>query len=308
MKSKLFIVLLLFVFTTTSRAQQFIPLYKGTPPNSQKTDEVEIHSSDGNLLKISYVQNPEIEVYLPSAKMATGEAVIICPGGGYWILAYEHEGTDFAKYFNSKGIAAFVLKYRLPVSKSNILPHKTPLMDAQRAIRLVRLNAEEWNINPNKVGIMGSSAGGHLASTLSTHYNLGDSISKDPIERLSCRPDFSILLYPVITFTGEFAHVESKNALLQSEANNEELVRFYSNELHINENTPPAIMIHAADDKGVSPNNSIVYFQALQKLGIKCELHIYPEGGHGFGLAIKDEHLSGWFDQCVNFIKEVTKE
>lgn len=308
MKRKIFSILFLLILVKVSDAQEIIPLYEGLPPNYQATDEVEIQSLEHDLLKVQYVQFPEIEVYLPSPKMATGEAVIICPGGGYMLLAYEHEGTDFAKYLNAKGIAGIVLKSRLPNSKSNVIPHMSPLMDAQRAIRIVRSKAAEWNIDPDKVGIMGSSAGGHLASTLSTHFNEGDPDSEDPIERLSCRPDYSILLYPVISFTGEFGTVVSRRTLLQDEKNNEDLIRYYSNDQQVNENTPPALMILAANDKVVKPDNSILYFQALQKQGIKSELHIFSEGGHGFGLAIKDDKLSAWFDLCVNFIKEVTGE
>jgi acetyl esterase/lipase len=196
------------------------------------------------------VQKPDIAVFLPSKKNATGEAVIVCPGGGYSILAYDWEGSDIARWLNSRGITAFVLKYRLPLSKSNIVPHKSPLMDAQRAMRLVRFNAEKWNIDPGKIGIMGFSAGGHLASTLSTHFDGGDPVSSDPVERMSCRPDFSVLVYPVITFTEEFQHSGSRINLLGEDAD-ESLVRYYSNELQVTEDTPRAILIHADDDTAV---------------------------------------------------------
>lgn len=289
-----------------AQSQQLIPLYNGNPPNSQPSADQELQSNEGNLLRISLVQNPDIKVYLPSANMATGEAVVICPGGGYHILAYEHEGTDFAKYFNAKGIAAIVLKYRLPISKSNVVPHQSPLLDAQRAIRITRFNAAKWNIDVNKVGIMGSSAGGHLASTASTHFDLGHQESPDSVEQMSCRPDFSLLLYPVISFNDKFTHKGSKNALLQDEVENPELVAYYSNELQIDSTTPPAILIHASDDGAVPVENSLVYYQALQKSGIEAEMHIYPHGGHGFGLATKRGYLSEWPDRCVNFIRSLT--
>ena len=303
-------LLLLFVlvlFQINTNAQQIIPLWDGTPPYYEASGEEEVVKVT-DVSRISYVQTPDIAVFMPSKSMKTGEAVVICPGGGYHILAYDKEGTDIAKYFNSKGIAAVVLKYRLPVSKSNTGGDKTPLADAQRTMRLVRYHAKEWGIDPNKIGIMGFSAGGHLASTLSTHFDLGNENSDDPVEKVSCRPDFSLLIYPVITFTQDFMHKGSRTALLGSENPPAELAEYYSNELQVKENTPPAILIHAADDGAVPVNNSIVYFQALRKLGITTEMHIYPNGGHGFGLAIKKGYLSEWPEQCINFIHKVTNE
>lgn len=298
------LVFLLIQFT--SAAQQVLPLWEGTPPYYQASGEVEeVKATD--VARISNVQTPDIAVFIPSKSMITGEAVVICPGGGYWILAYDKEGTDIAKYFNSKGITAIILKYRLPVSKSNTGGDKTPLADAQRAMRLVRYHAAEWGIDPHKIGIMGFSAGGHLASTLSTHFDAGNENSTDPVEKMSCRPDFSCLIYPVITFTQDFMHKGSRTALLGSENPQAELAQYYSNELQVKENTPPAIFIHAADDKAVPCYNSIAYFQALQKLGITTELHIYPSGGHGFGLALGRGYLSEWPNRCVDFIHKVTE-
>lgn len=300
---KINIVIFCLFCSIVLKAQKVIPLWDTLPPNYEKTDESEIHTFNGDLLRISFVQKPEIQVFLPSANMATGQAVVICPGGGYHILAYEHEGTDFAKSLNAKGIAGIVLKYRLPVSKSNIEPHKTPLLDAQRAIRMVRFYAEDWKIDPNKVGIMGSSAGGHLASTASTHFDFGNSETTDSIDQLSCRPDFSILLYPVITFDDSFTHKGSKKALLANQLENQELVNYYSNEKQVSSQTPPAILIHASDDKAVPVNNSIEYYKALVANDVKAEMHIYPEGGHGFGLATKKGYLSTWMDRCTTFIE-----
>jgi acetyl esterase/lipase len=230
--------------------------------------------------------------------------VIICPGGGYNILAYDWEGTDIARWLNSRGIAAFVLKYRLPGSKSNIEPYKSPLLDAQRAMRLVRSNAEQWNVDPGKIGIMGFSAGGHLASTLSTHFDEGNPSDPDPVERVSCRPDFSILIYPVISFTGDFTHAGSRRALLGEEPG-QELVNNFSNELQVTKETPPAILIHAGDDTGVPVENSMVYYQALRAHQVSSELHIYPYGGHGFSLAIGKGHLSTWTDRVIDWIRSL---
>ncbi|MFA9392938.1 MAG: alpha/beta hydrolase [Prolixibacteraceae bacterium] len=301
------LLVVLFFQIQRSFTQQILPLWEGTPPYYQASGEEEVVKMT-DVARISNVQTPDIAVYQPSKSMITGEAVIICPGGGYWILAYDKEGIDIAKYFNSKGITAIVLKYRLPVSKSNTGGDKTPLADAQRAMRLARYHAAEWGIDPNKIGIMGFSAGGHLASSLSTHFDSGNAASADSVEQLSCRPDFSLLIYPVITFTQDFMHKGSRTNLLGSETPSEELAKYYSNELQITEATPPAILIHAADDKGVPVNNSIVYFQALQKLGITTEMHIYPNGGHGFGLAINRGYLSEWPDRCVDFIHKVTQD
>ena len=212
-----------------------LPLYNGEIPNSKFTGEKEkIEYKD--IVLISNVQDPNIAVFLPSKRFATGQAVVICPGGGYWVLAYDLEGTDIAKYFNSIGVAAIVLKYRLPTSGNSIVPHKVPLMDAQRAMRIVRQNASKWNINPLKIGIMGFSAGGHLASTLGTHFDYGNKTAADSVEGQSCRPDFMILMYPVITFIDSCCHTGSREALLGKNPD-KNLVNYYSNELQVKEDT-----------------------------------------------------------------------
>lgn len=274
---------------------------EGKIPNFIPSNEKEVRDTT-ETVRISTVQTPDISIFLPTKKSATGEAVIICPGGRYHILSYDWEGESIAKFWNSKGVTGIVLKYRLPTSRSQIEPHRSPLMDAQRAMRLVRYNAEKWNIDPGKIGIMGFSAGGHLASTLSTHFDEGDSDSEDPVERISCRPDFSILIYPVISFTGDFMHSGSKRALIGEIS---ELAEYYSNELHINSNTPPTILIHAADDTSVPVENSIVYFQKLVKNNVPAEMHIYPYGKHGFSLAIGKGHLSGWPERVHEWLKSL---
>jgi acetyl esterase/lipase len=237
MKNLIVAALLLVGVISCPGQNQILPLWEGDPPNYRETGEVTIWDTS-DIVRVRLVQKPDIAAFLPSKKNATGEAVVVCPGGGYGILAYDWEGSDIARWLNAHGIAAFVLKYRLPGSNSNIVPHKSPLMDAQRAMRLVRAHAEEWNIDPAKIGIMGFSAGGHLASTLSTHYDGGDPSSADQVEQQSCRPDFSVLVYPVISFTGEFSHSGSRRSLLGEDAD-PELVRYYSNELQVNEDTPP---------------------------------------------------------------------
>ena len=303
MKKLLICLLITSIIAPVVAQNQIVPLWKADPPNYMETGEVTIWDTS-DIVRVRNVQKPDIAVFLPSKKNATGEAVVICPGGGYEILAYDWEGSDIARWLNSQGIAAFVLKYRLPGSKSNVVPHKSPLMDAQRAMRMVRSNAATWNIDPGKIGIMGFSAGGHLASTLSTHYDAGDLSSPDPVEQVSCRPDFSILVYPVISFTEEFQHSGSRKNLVGEDAD-ESLVKYYSNELHINSDTPPAILIHSDDDGAVPVENSIVYYKALRANKISSELHIYPYGGHGYSLAIGQGHLATWPDRVIQWIRYI---
>jgi acetyl esterase/lipase len=301
MKKLLIFLFISSVVTPLLAQNQVIPLWESDPPNYRETGEVTIWDT-ADIVRVRNVQKPDIAVFLPSKKNATGEAVVICPGGGYAILAYDWEGSDIARWLNSKGIAAFVLKYRLPGSASNIVRHLSPLLDAQRAMRLVRSNAEQWNIDPGRIGIMGFSAGGHLASTLSTHFDAGDPSSPDPVEKVSCRPDFSVLVYPVITFTEDFQHSGSRINLL-GEDSDEELVKYFSNELQVTENTPPAILIHSNDDTAVPVENSIAYFEALRANQVlSSELHIYPYGGHGYSLAIGQGHLSTWPDRVIEWI------
>ena len=303
--SPVLLILMLFANQLVNAQNMRMNLYpEGKIPNYKKSDEKEIRDTT-DIVRISHVQIPDISIFLPSKKNAGGEAVIICPGGGYGRLAYDWEGDDVAKYWNSKGIAAIVLKYRLPSAASQQEPHKTPLMDAQRAMRLVRYHAAEWNIDPDKIGIMGFSAGGHLASSLSTHFDYGNPSSADPVERISCRPDFSMLIYPVISFTSASQHSGSRKAIA---GENEELMKFYSSELQVKKDTPPAILIHSADDKGVPVENSIQYFKALLNHNITAEMHVYPYGGHGFSLAIGKGYLSTWPDRCYDWLKNLKFE
>jgi len=286
-------IIFLYAGCQFSFSQDFVlPLYNDKIPNSINTGQKEkIEKSDITL--ISNVQNPDIAVYLPSKRFATGQAVVICPGGGYWVLAYDLEGTDIAKYLNTIGVAGIVLKYRLPTYGNCVVPYKAPLMDAQRAMRLVRQNAEKWNISPSKIGVMGFSAGGHLASTLGTHFDYGNKASSDSVERQSCRPDFMVLMYPVISFTDTCMHSGSEEALLGKNSSNELKVLF-SNELQVKEDTPPAFIYQADNDTGVPTENSLLIYRALKKKKISAELHILSEGEHGFGLGVNNEHVASW--------------
>jgi acetyl esterase/lipase len=306
-KSILFLLFYCITLNTASSQSYTLPLWPaGKVPNQIKTDEREVRDT-AEIVRIGKVQTPDITVYLPSKRSATGQAVVICPGGGYNVLAYDWEGSDVAKWFNSKGIAAIVLKYRLPSPVSSITPHLTPLTDAKRAMRLVRHNASKWNINPTEIGIMGFSAGGHLASTLSVQYDLGDPANADPIERISSRPDFSILIYPVISSDNYNVHRGSYRNLL-GENPDPQLLELYSAEKQVKNDTPPAILIHSADDKSVSANNSIVYFNALLEKNIPAELHIYPYGGHGYSLAVGRGHLSTWPDRIIEWMGTLRKD
>jgi len=304
MKKYSVLVVIIFLVNTLCFGQNYtLPLWPDNIPNYQKTDEIEIRDTT-DAVRISYVQKPDISVYLPSKGNATGQAVVICPGGGYRILAYDKEGSDIAKWLNSKGIAAIVLKYRLPLSKSNIVNHKSPLLDAQRAIRLTRYHANEWNIKKDKIGIMGFSAGGHLAATAGTHFDAGDASANDPVESMSSRPDFMVLVYPVITFNEAFTHKGSRSALL-GENPDSTLIKYYSNELQVKDNTPPTFIVHAGDDKSVPVENSLLFYHALKDKGIPAEFHIYPDGGHGFSLAIGKGYLETWPDRCIDWLRSL---
>jgi len=305
MKTTVLALMATFITSLTLAQNSTLPLWEADPPNYRETGEVTIWDTS-DIVRVRNVQKPDIAVFLPSKKNATGEAVIICPGGGYNILAYDWEGSDIARWLTSEGVAAFVLKYRLPGAASNITPYKSPLMDAQRAMRLVRHHAEKWNLDPGKVGIMGFSAGGHLASTLSTHFDSGDSASTDPVEMHSCRPDFSILMYPVISFSEELTHKGSRKALLGADPD-PDLVRLFSNELQVTADTPPTILIHSEDDRSVPVENSLEYYKALKENQVTAELHIYPYGGHGYSLAIGQGHLSTWPDRVIEWIRYINR-
>lgn len=253
--------------------------------------------------RISKVHQPEMVAFLPSKATATGASVLICPGGGYTILAWDWEGVEIAKWFNSIGVAAFVLKYRLPHWESEECRSQVALMDAQRAVRLIRSKAKDLGIDPAKVGVMGFSAGGHLASTLSTHFDTGDKNAINKVEQFSCRPDFSILMYPVITMDSSFAHMGSRNNLI-GENPTDDQIEYFSNELQVTNETPPTILFHASDDKGVVPENSLAYYSALIKNEVSASLHIFESGGHGFGLATKFETAARWPEICKEWMEE----
>ncbi len=282
-----FCFVLLIILSTSARCEVLPPirLWEGTPPGALGNREQDI---------------PTITPYLPDKEKATDAAIVICPGGGYAGLA-RHEGNDYALFLNKAGITCFVLKYRLG---SHGYRHPVMLQDAQRAVRLVRYRAKEWNINPEKIGIMGSSAGGHLASTLLTHFDAGNPNSNDPVERVSCRPSLGILCYPVITM-GENTHQGSKHNLLGDDPD-PELVRFLSNELQVKPDTPPCFIWHTFDDKTVKVENSLEFAVALRKAGVPFDLHIYQRGAHGMGLKGSPpfENVHPWANDLLFFLRE----
>jgi acetyl esterase/lipase len=283
-----------------AEAQQELPLYGNQPiPNSKPGPDRETVDKTENPVRLSYslVSRPTLRVYLPPAGKGNGTAVVICPGGGYLHLAFTHEGTDIAKMLNDLGIAAFVLKYRLPSDETMVDKTIGPLQDAQRAIQLVRQQAGEWGIDPAKIGIMGFSAGGHLASTAGTHFN--QAVIENPAH-VSLRPDFMILLYPVISFEDSLAHRGSRENLIGLHPT-AALVRKYSNELQVTAQTPPTFLVHAGDDDVVPVANSLHFYEALKANGVPAEMHIYPKGGHGFGMN-NPTTVDRWTDRLKNWL------
>lgn len=241
---------------------------------------------------------PSLTIYLPPTDKATGTAVVVCPGGGYGALAVGHEGKDPAEWLNRHGIAAFVLRYRLGPRYR----HPVPLQDAQRALRIVRSRAKEWGVDPNRVGIWGFSAGGHLASTAATHFDEGKPDADDPIERVSSRPDFAILCYPVITLKPPYAHMGSRRNLLGDKPD-EALVDSLCNETQVTSKTPPTFLFHTNEDTAVLPENSILFYSALRKAKVPAELHIYQNGRHGVGLAVGLGATAAWPEQLAGWLK-----
>lgn len=244
---------------------------------------------------------PSITIYLPPKETATGAAVVICPGGGYGHLAIDHEGHQIARWLNSFGVAGFILKYRHRNSGAGY-GHPVPLMDAQRAISMVRARAAEFEVDPARIGILGFSAGGHLASTAATHFHTGRTDTDDAIDRVSCRPDFAVLVYPVISLTEWFTHVGSRTNLLGRDGD-AELIRQLSNELHVTPQTPPTFLLHTNEDTAVPAENSVYFYLALRKAKVPAELHIYEKGQHGVGLGAAAGAVGTWPRRCEEWMR-----
>jgi acetyl esterase/lipase len=275
-------LVLVFIFPFALRAQEIISLYPGSVPNSKESDIKETTARSGF---ISGVTKPTLELYLPPKEKATGAAVVICPGGAYRFLAYTTEGVKTAKEFMNNGVAAILLKYRLPNDATMTDKKIGPLQDAQQAIKVVRENASKWGIDTSRVGIMGFSAGGHLASTEATHYRNAVIENKN---NTNLRPDFLILIYPVISMQDNLTHADSRTNLLGKDPS-KEVIDLYSNELQVDENTPPTYLTHTGDDKAVDVDNSILFYEQLRHHKVPAEMHLYPKGDHGFVLSIPTE-------------------
>jgi acetyl esterase/lipase len=266
-----------------ARAQPTIPLWTSGAPGA---------------LGATPADQPEMTPYLPPAGTANGTAIVIFPGGGYQHLAMDHEGSAIANWLAGAGVTKFVVKYRLGPAFHN----PTNLGDAQRAIRTVRARAAEWHVDPARLGVIGFSAGGHLASSTGTHYDAGNASSTDPIERASARPDFMLLIYPVITMRDSITHNGSRLNLLGKEPS-PELVRLMSNETQVTRDTPPTFLVHSTDDRTVPVQNSLLFYEALKRNGVQAELHVFEYGGHGYGMAPKDPVLSAWTTLCESWLR-----
>ncbi|MBN1396509.1 MAG: alpha/beta hydrolase [Bacteroidetes bacterium] len=283
---------LTLVISLELNAQEIINLYPEAVPNSKQTGLKETSTSG----LIRYVTTPTLEIFLPEKGKAAGPAIVICPGGGYSVIVYQGEGVTTAKEFAKNGIAAFVLKYRIPDDSTMLDKKIGPLQDAQQAIKIVREHAEQWGIDKNRIGIMGFSAGGHLASTAATHFK--KSLIKND-NNTNLRPDFQILVYPVISMQDNLTHPDSRTQLLGRNPS-KDIIDLFSNEMQVDKDTPPAYLTHAGDDKLVDVDNSIFYFEKLRHYSIPAELHIYQKGGHGFVF-----RHPGWMDPLFKWLKDL---
>ena len=282
----------------THGQENAIPLYPNGVPNSKPGSAAYIEKTDNkyNDTWVDKVVVPTIRPFFPAKGTANGTAVIIFPGGSYSGLAISHEGYKVAMEFNKIGVTAFVVKYRLPSDQIMIDKTIGPLQDAQQAVLTVRKRAAEWGINPAKVGIIGFSAGGHLASTEGTHF---DKVLVEDKDNISVRPDFMMLIYPVISF-GPWAHVGSRENLI-GKTPSQELLDLYSNEKQVTSNTPITFIVHAEDDDVVPVQNALMFYDALVKAKVKAEMHIFQSGGHGFGLN-NPRSKEKWFDWCTTWL------
>ena len=285
MNTSKFLLVILCFLPLAMQAQEIIPLYPDSIPNSKPTTLPDIPQNLPGLVRRSI--HPTLEIYLPEKENASGAAVVICPGGGYSVIVYDGEGVQTAKEFAKNGVVAFVLKYRLPNDSFEVNKTIAPLQDAQQAIKMVRDNAARWNVDTNKVGIIGFSAGGHLATTEATHYQKALIANKT---NTNLRPDFLIAVYPVISMQDSLTHAGSRQQLLGNHPS-KETIDLYSNELQVTDGTPPTWITHAADDTVVDVDNSIQFFEQLRHHKVPVEMHIYPAGGHGFIF-----HHKGWME------------
>jgi acetyl esterase/lipase len=284
-----------FMMPASVNAQTLMNLYPGLIPNSRQGRLPAIANPSPGM--VNRVIMPELEIYMPDKGKATGAAVIVCPGGGYKVLTYEAEGIRTAKELMKNGIAAFVLKYRLPDDSTMVDKKIGPLQDAQQAIKVVRENASKWGIDTARVGVMGFSAGGHLAATVATHFQMAYI---DNPQHTNLRPAFLILVYPVISMQDVLTHQDSRTNLLGKNPS-KETIDLFSNELQAGPDTPPTYITHAGDDKLVDVDNSISFYEKLRHSNVPAELHLYPKGGHGFVLR---ENPTEWMVPLFTWMKK----
>jgi len=296
---KKLLLIIIICMSKKIQAQTEMPLYKSAVPNSIAAPNKENSVSKDNVLRIAKVSVPTLTVF--KAAQPNGKAVIICPGGGYSILAFDKEGTRVAEEMNKWGVSAFVLKYRLPDDTTIVDKSLAPLQDAQQAIRVVRTNAAAWGIDKNQIGIMGFSAGGHVASTAATHFDFKADAAND--DTTSVRPDFAILIYPVISFDSTIFHKGSRNNLIGDKPTAAK-TKFFSNELQVTKSTPPSFLVQAGDDGAVPVQNSLRYYEACIKNKVLVEMHLYPKGGHGFGLNNKTTD-DNWMERLKNWMNRL---
>lgn len=298
MKGTLLFILILMA-SHFGFSQKEIPLYKGEIPNSRRVADPEKVDDRGGINGRAFLDTsiPTLTIFQPAHP--NGKALVICPGGGYRLTAFDKEGIFVAKSLMEDSITCFVLKYRIPQDKTNVDKSLAPLQDAQQAIRYARKNAKKYNIDPGQVGIMGFSAGGHLAASAATHFHK----NADPNERdtTSVRPDFVALIYPVVSFTDELTHMGSRINLLGKNPRQAEIM-YWSNEKQVTSESPRAFLVHAGDDGAVPVGNSLAYYAACIEKGVPAEMHLYPGGGHGFGM-YNTSTKDSWMDRLKNWLK-----
>ena len=293
------LVLVLLAALQSVPAQEFTPLYpEGKMPNSKGMNLKEEIREE----RIYQVGTPGIHAFFPEAKDRKRVGVLIIPGGGYVRIAYQNARNDMAKWLNSLGITAFALDYRLPTSPDLVNKEIAPEQDAQRAMRIIRANAEKWDLDPNKIGVLGTSAGGHAASYIGTGLEDLSKIGDDK-DNLSFTPNFMILISPVITM-GEFAHGGSKKYLL-GENPSKEMIDKFSTEKLVTAKTPPAFLVHAANDKSVNPKNSLMFYTALLENNVSASLHVYPQGGHAINVKNNPGSTETWMKTCEAWLIEI---
>ena len=300
--NKVFLSVALFLFGSSSLYSQgeTWSVWGENLPNSKGLPDQEVEVGQ----RVRQVKTPTLTAFFPNQENNSGVVMIICPGGGYRHLAIHKEGYQTAKWLNTQGITAFVLKYRLPVSEDLKIPYKAPLQDLQRSIKLIRSQAATWEIDPDKIGVMGFSAGGHLAASAGTHFEEDWSNIGDELDTLSCRPNFMVLMYPVISFKPPIASKSSGKNLLGSHTD-EALIEHFSLENHVTLGTPPTFLVATDDDTAVPVENSLLFYQRLRKYHIRSALHVFPKGGHGFGLGNGNEGVGQWPELLISWMRDM---